>query len=526
MSENNTQQPSYNIQSSSGDQLQQQQYVNFNQFLNQYNPNPNYEMGSLYYLPESTSFDGVRANHQIPPPVIEHSTLVPTAAEFVPSWVGDQSILPHQPNHYAASYESTRVSNAIPIEDPDPETISMTVADGDNATDRSYQNHQGAIKKSSSNHHKNNRYGPRFGNGVGEGSSNGNRTNSPRHYNNAGGSDYYNTRYNNGNYSSSKYKEYKDTRHWDRNGVDRNGGEGNNGGGGGFARKNDRDYRNDHYRGGADRRNDGGKQSSNAAMPLESKKAISVDENSKYTQRDKLSIEIDSGKLECLVCCDFIKTTHTIWSCHNCFHVLHLSCTMKWAISSKTEDGGWRCPACQNITKRVPRDYFCFCGKTKNPHYNRNDLAHSCGELCARKEQCEHSCTQLCHPGPCPPCQATVTRSCGCGQTTRMMQCNQKDELKCEQLCDKVLNCELHKCPEKCHLGECTVCPEKLVHKCYCAKAEREVECSRENRETMKYSCTKVCNRLLACRNHRCIQICHDGECGECKQSPVSKFSP
>lgn len=116
------------------------------------------------------------------------------------------------------------------------------------------------------------------------------------------------------------------------------------------------------------------------------------------SQREKLTREIDSGKLECLVCCELIKPFHSVWSCSNCYHIIHLNCVIKWAASSKSDEG-WRCCACQNISKTVPSEYFCFCGKAKDPQYNRNDVAHSCGETCGRVDSCVHPCTQLCHPG-------------------------------------------------------------------------------------------------------------------------------
>lgn len=122
------------------------------------------------------------------------------------------------------------------------------------------------------------------------------------------------------------------------------------------------------------------------------------------SQREKLTREIDGGRLECLVCFDLIKPYSSVWSCPHCYHIMHLNCVIKWADSSKSEEG-WRCCACQNITKDVPREYYCFCGKLKNPQFNRNDVAHSCGDVCGRIDACSHPCTQLCHPGPCPQCQ-------------------------------------------------------------------------------------------------------------------------
>lgn len=143
----------------------------------------------------------------------------------------------------------------------------------------------------------------------------------------------------------------------------------------------------------------GGNSNSNGGMKFDS---------ANCSQREKLIREIDGGRLECLVCYDKIKPYSAIWSCTNCFHIMHLNCIIKWAESSKSEEG-WRCCACQNISKSLPREYYCFCGKTKNPQYNRNDMAHSCGDVCGRvdRENCPHPCTQLCHPGPCPQCQVS-----------------------------------------------------------------------------------------------------------------------
>lgn len=128
------------------------------------------------------------------------------------------------------------------------------------------------------------------------------------------------------------------------------------------------------------------------------------------SQREKLIREIDAGRLECLVCYDLIKTYSSVWSCPNCYHIMHLNCIIKWAESSKSDEG-WRCCACQNISKTLPREYYCFCGKTKNPQYNRNDMAHTCGDVCGRTDGCLHPCTQLCHPGPCPQCQVRTLNS-------------------------------------------------------------------------------------------------------------------
>ncbi|XP_054741461.1 protein shuttle craft [Anastrepha obliqua] len=242
-------------------------------------------------------------------------------------------------------------------------------------------------------------------------------------------------------------------------------------------------------------------------------------ENEKLSQREKLIRDIETRRLECLVCVEPIKAHHGVWSCNNCYHVLHLQCIIKWASSSKSDDG-WRCPACQNVVKEVPRDYYCFCGKVKNPPYTRHDIAHSCGDTCRRVEGCVHACTLLCHPGPCPPCQAYVKRECGCGKTTKTMQCCVKEAIECDSICGKLLNCELHTCPAKCHDGKCSPCTEKVDQQCHCAKQERQVACTRDSHDKHAYSCGKPCGKDLACGNHKCKDCCHPGECRTCKLSP------
>lgn len=136
----------------------------------------------------------------------------------------------------------------------------------------------------------------------------------------------------------------------------------------------------------------------------------------KFSQREKLIHDINTGQLECLVCLDKIQPYDAVWSCKICFHIVHLNCIIKWAESSETDEG-WRCCACQNVSQSLPREYYCFCGKTKTPQYNEHNqykTAHSCGNVCARKnrDNCPHTCTQPCHPGRCPQCQVNEREYC------------------------------------------------------------------------------------------------------------------
>lgn len=115
-----------------------------------------------------------------------------------------------------------------------------------------------------------------------------------------------------------------------------------------------------------------------------------------------------------------------------------------------------------------------------------------------------------------------VTRNCNCGKTSKIYQCNQKDIVKCEEQCDKPLNCLIHKCEEKCHLGDCNICDKEIEQICYCTRDKRSVPCTKENNEKLHYSCGRVCNTMLQCKNHKCKEICHTGACANCKLLPAS----
>ncbi|XP_014226948.1 protein shuttle craft-like [Trichogramma pretiosum] len=259
------------------------------------------------------------------------------------------------------------------------------------------------------------------------------------------------------------------------------------------------------------------KPSMNNKVSLLQQKAKEIDYD--VSQRERLTEQLNRGNLECLVCCDSIRQTDYVWSCYNCYHVLHLKCVQKWAKSSQ-DDSGWRCPACQNVTTSVPSEYRCFCGKEKNPDWNRRDVAHSCGEMCSRSNGCVHKCTLLCHPGSCPPCTVRVSKLCGCERTTQTQICSTALLVQCSETCDKVLNCMVHKCEKQCHHGSCDECKKHIDQECFCGKNNRTQVCIPNL--SSNYSCGDICSKLLDCGNHKCSNICHSGSCEPCKLKPES----
>lgn len=234
-------------------------------------------------------------------------------------------------------------------------------------------------------------------------------------------------------------------------------------------------------------------------------------------QRERLTEMLDSNLLECMVCCEKIKRTDKAWSCSQCYHILHLNCIVAWAKSSKVEDN-WRCPACQNIYTEIPHQYICYCGKVTDPKVNPNIIAHGCDNMCLRKgKNCDHKCNILCHPGPCPECNIMVSKPCGCGLTQQVVKCCSDIKIVCDSICNKLLNCGLHKCTANCHVESCLPCTESIIQECYCGRTGRKVPCNKEHIGKTTFICENNCEKMLPCGIHKCQKQCHHEPCTPCE---------
>lgn len=177
-------------------------------------------------------------------------------------------------------------------------------------------------------------------------------------------------------------------------------------------------------------------------------------------------------------------------------------------LVDKSKAYTWNCPHCQNPNKGVIPSYYCFCGKTKNPKPDVFLEPHSCGLKCEKKKGglCIHPCSEACHSGVCPPCEIIVPQvDCFCGKETKDRVCGELNKRTCVQPCNKKLNCGIHKCDKICHEGDCPACPVLVDATCHCGKATEKRKCGEE------FSCGMVCNRQLDCEVHRCTSICHEG---------------
>uniref|UniRef100_A0A5K3G1V8 PHD-type domain-containing protein n=1 Tax=Mesocestoides corti TaxID=53468 RepID=A0A5K3G1V8_MESCO len=329
-----------------------------------------------------------------------------------------------------------------------------------------------------------------------------------------------------------------------------------------------------------------------------------TDSMTDLTLRDRLIAKLRSGLYSCLICLCYVEPRDPTWSCDGCFRVFHLSCMTDWALSTKlrkndepTSSGtqesrnSWRCPACQKSHSAATRPlvYYCFCGKTSRPDYHPGctTIPHGCDEVCGkpkakqiagetsrtkRSPPCPHTCTELCHPGPCPPCTAVVQLHCPCGRVVRSARCGDEQPKPCGAPCGRTYAADFcafgtHTCPLQCHDGDCPPCLKLIKSVCYCGRVDEVTRCGGERakrydlsaaigdpvvgeldpcdiemffhddeKDRMEllqseeslvamyvgtvFSCEQVCDRPLACGHHKCSMPCHPGECRPCPLSP------
>ncbi|GFT66664.1 NF-X1-type zinc finger protein NFXL1 [Nephila pilipes] len=237
---------------------------------------------------------------------------------------------------------------------------------------------------------------------------------------------------------------------------------------------------------------------------------------------------LTSRAVVCLICIESVKRNDKIWSCQNCYCMLHLECIQKWAKDSlyhlssnldekKKNSLKWCCPKCRYDYEPMKQfKYFCFCGKVENPVYDSWNIPHSCGKTCDKKlkPECGHTCCLLCHPGPCPPCPKTVLVTCCCAKSEKVSRRCSSQEWFCGKLCKRLLSCQIHYCEIPCHKGPCPPCNRQSKQKCLCGLCISVRPC-----HDAKWQCEKVCAKLLNCKEHYCEIICHEGPCPGCPNS-------
>ncbi|EPX73592.1 shuttle craft like transcriptional regulator [Schizosaccharomyces octosporus yFS286] len=263
--------------------------------------------------------------------------------------------------------------------------------------------------------------------------------------------------------------------------------------------------------------------------PRKPKESIDL---SKLDMTSRMIFEIKKMLYECSVCTDIVRPSTPVWSCSTCFHAFHLKCTRKWMKNSieQRNESVWRCPSCQTPQTETSLQYTCWCGKQDEPESIKGLTPHSCGEPCGRTrgQDCVHPCPLLCHPGPCPPCTATVEQFCLCGKESKITRCSGKsrapqESFRCDNICGEALPCGKHTCKQRCHSGLCGACYEPIRASCYCGAHSKTYTCSilpdpipcvnlvdgNVTEYDGYYSCGSDCKQYFDCGIHRCSKVCH-----------------
>lgn len=180
--------------------------------------------------------------------------------------------------------------------------------------------------------------------------------------------------------------------------------------------------------------------------------------------------------------------------------------------------GAGHCPRSPDVVSNCP------CGKTPiseispSVRISCEDPIPSCDKKCLKELACGHACQQICHADACMPCTMIVTIGCRCGRVQSSSVCHQGNEVQpqCIRTCKATLNCGRHECGERCCSGE-----RKAADRQATKRKLRPLGASRLIDEGFEaeHICTRQCGRALKCGNHTCIELCHKGPCGSCREA-------
>lgn len=166
----------------------------------------------------------------------------------------------------------------------------------------------------------------------------------------------------------------------------------------------------------------------------------------------------------------------------------------KHACKRKCHPG--KCPSCLESDSN---DLECPCGKTIVPAPVRcgtklPPCPYQCIKVVSGESECGHPpMPHTCHPLelPCPPCTATVFKTCKCGKNEKFRTVCFQNDVSCGKICGESLDICDHTCQKKCHLpGECQT------------------------------KCKQVCRRKRVGCDHLCPRACHGKT--ECPDTPCT----
>ena len=168
----------------------------------------------------------------------------------------------------------------------------------------------------------------------------------------------------------------------------------------------------------------------------------------------------------------------------------------------------------------------CKCDTSCCPDFGRRDYgaeSHICYSICDKLLNCSiHKCDEIHHLGHCKRCSVVIREaiSCGCGRTVLNPPFTCGTPLPpCFGVCNKELSCG-HIDLSRCHSGQCAPC-SILVSK-QCAGGHQrlhQIPCFAQN-----IACNLKCGKALACGSHTDKAVCHSGPCQPCNQPCGSKL--
>ena len=132
-----------------------------------------------------------------------------------------------------------------------------------------------------------------------------------------------------------------------------------------------------------------------------------------------------------------------------------------------------------------------------------------CTKACQRERACGHVdvLQHPCHEGACPPCAALVIRECDGGHGNDVPAPCHVQTRGCGKMCDKLLQCQQHRCKRRCHRPPC-VAESTAVGADDGSGGEARVGLLEQARE----SCGARCDRQRVLCTHGCAAPCHPGE--------------
>ncbi|PRP88058.1 NF-X1-type zinc finger protein [Planoprotostelium fungivorum] len=186
------------------------------------------------------------------------------------------------------------------------------------------------------------------------------------------------------------------------------------------------------------------------------------------------------------------------------------------------------CPPCMALSPKKKcfcgkLEYRTRCGD--------KETGKSCGGICNAVLSCGlHRCKEVCHSGPCQPCTVPQKQECYCGKEEKTRDCGsgvvshrggRTAHYSCGRPCDSLLECGNHRCKDVCHAGPCDPCETspKVVKNCPCGKIPLEFILQQPRKSCLDPIpvCANRCDMLLSCGRHRCTQNCHHGACPPCQ---------